>query len=83
MPGAAGKYKIPLVWENDYGSGKFVVVNLGIYVKAVRGIFFSCIQSSVRLYHLPGYQWICFFIWMIFLPRYRVETESIYTVIMV
>ena len=23
------------------------------------------------------------FIWMIFLPRYRVETESIYTVIMV
>ncbi len=36
---SSGKYKIPLVWENDYGSGKFVVVNLGIYVKAVRGIF--------------------------------------------
>lgn len=36
---SSGKYKIPLVWENDYGSGKFVVVNLEIYVKAVRGIF--------------------------------------------
>lgn len=36
---SSGKYKIPLVWENDYGTGKFVVVNLGIYVKAVRGIY--------------------------------------------
>ena len=38
---SSGKYKIPLVWENDYGLGKFVVVNLGIYEKAVRGIFSS------------------------------------------
>ena len=36
-----GEHKVPLVWENDYGSGKFVVVNLGIYEKAVRGIYAS------------------------------------------
>lgn len=31
--------KTPIVWENAYGDGKFVVVNLGLYVKATRGFF--------------------------------------------
>lgn len=31
--------RTPVVWENAYGEGKFVVVNLGLYEKATRGIF--------------------------------------------
>ncbi|MEX2784126.1 DUF2194 domain-containing protein [Streptococcus sp. H49] len=30
--------KNPLVWEKDYGSGHFVIDNLGFYNKSVRGI---------------------------------------------
>ena len=29
----------PLIWENDYGAGKFVVDNFGLYEKAVRGFY--------------------------------------------
>lgn len=36
---AGGEKKVPLVWENDYGKGKFVVVNIGIYEKAMRGFY--------------------------------------------
>ena len=28
---------IPLIWENAYGDGKFVVDNFGFYEKAFRG----------------------------------------------
>ena len=30
---------LPLVWAQDYGKGRFVVDNFGLYVKAVRGFF--------------------------------------------
>jgi hypothetical protein len=30
---------LPLIWENDYGKGKFVVDNFGLYEKAVRGLY--------------------------------------------
>lgn len=30
---------IPLIWETNYGSGKFVVCNLGFYEKAYRGFY--------------------------------------------
>lgn len=30
---------IPLIWENAYGKGKFVVDNFGLYEKATRGFF--------------------------------------------
>lgn len=33
------EYAIPLVWEKDYGDGKFVVDNFGICEKATRGFF--------------------------------------------
>ena len=29
----------PLIWENQYGKGKFVVDNFGLYEKAVRGFY--------------------------------------------
>ena len=29
----------PVIWENTYGKGKFVVDNFGLYEKAVRGFF--------------------------------------------
>lgn len=29
----------PLIWEHPYGNGKFVVVNMGIYEKTVRGFY--------------------------------------------
>ena len=29
----------PVIWENDYGKGKFVVDNFGLYEKAVRGFY--------------------------------------------
>ena len=29
----------PLIWETDYGKGKFVVDNFGLYEKATRGLF--------------------------------------------
>ncbi len=31
--------KVPLVWENNYGKGKFVVDNFGLCEKATRGFF--------------------------------------------
>ena len=31
--------QLPLVWEHVHGRGKFVLVNLGIYEKATRGIY--------------------------------------------
>ena len=31
--------KVPLIWENSYGKGKFVVDNFGLYEKATRGFF--------------------------------------------
>lgn len=31
--------KVPLIWENAYGSGKFVVVNIGLYEKVNRGFY--------------------------------------------
>ena len=82
-----------------------MVVNLGIYVKAVRGIFSAAysLLSDCTIYPVINGSAIylddvkmepkklidvpvamdLLFIWMIFLPRYREETESIYTVIMV
>lgn len=30
---------VPLVWEKNYGKGRFVVDNFGLYVKAVRGFY--------------------------------------------
>lgn len=35
----ADRRQLPLVWENDYGRGKFVVINMGIYEKSTRGFF--------------------------------------------
>ena len=29
----------PVIWENDYGKGKFIVDNFGLYEKAVRGFY--------------------------------------------
>lgn len=29
----------PVIWENQYGKGKFVVDNFGLYEKAVRGFY--------------------------------------------
>ncbi|MDD2958079.1 MAG: DUF2194 domain-containing protein [Lachnospiraceae bacterium] len=34
-----GAYPIPLVWENSYGKGKFVIDNFGLCEKATRGFF--------------------------------------------
>ncbi|MDO5416484.1 MAG: DUF2194 domain-containing protein [Lachnospiraceae bacterium] len=31
--------RVPVIWENRYGKGKFVVDNLGIYEKAYRGFY--------------------------------------------
>lgn len=31
--------QVPLIWEHSYGDGKFVVVNIGIYEKSVRGFY--------------------------------------------
>lgn len=33
--------KLPLIWEQPYGEGKFVVVNMGNYEKNVRGFYAS------------------------------------------
>lgn len=30
---------VPLIWEQDYGKGRFVVDNFGLYEKAVRGFY--------------------------------------------
>ena len=29
----------PVIWENQYGKGKYVVENFGLYEKAVRGFY--------------------------------------------
>ena len=33
------EHKIPLIWESQYGSGKFVLDNFGIYEREMRGFY--------------------------------------------
>ena len=33
------EYKTPLIWETKYGKGKFVIDNIGLYEKALRGFY--------------------------------------------
>lgn len=35
---SGGDQRIPLIWETEYGQGKIVVNNHGLYIKAARGI---------------------------------------------
>lgn len=35
----ADERRMPLVWSTDYGKGRFVVDNFGIYTKSMRGFF--------------------------------------------
>lgn len=35
----ADERKLPLIWETEYGKGKFVVNNIGLYEKAFRGFY--------------------------------------------
>ena len=39
-----GERSVPLVWSKDYGEGRFVIDNFGIYEKAVRGIYAASIS---------------------------------------
>ena len=49
---AADEQGIPLVWESDYGEGKFVVNNFGLCDKAYRGFFAASLSllGDVALY---------------------------------
>lgn len=38
------KNHVPLVWSREYGEGRFVVDNIGIYEKADRGIFAASVS---------------------------------------
>ena len=44
--------KVPLIWENSYGKGKFVVDNFGLYEKAVRGFYAASysLLTDVEIY---------------------------------
>ena len=50
----------PLIWETDYGKGKFVVDNFGLYRKSNARSFCSFLQSAHRCRGLSGDQWLGF-----------------------
>ncbi len=44
--------KLPLIWESYYGNGKFVVSNLGLYEKVMRGFYAASysLMSDISVY---------------------------------
>ena len=50
----------PLIWETDYGKGKFVVDNFGCMKSNARA-FCSFLQSAHRCRGLSGDQWLGFY----------------------
>lgn len=44
---------IPLVWECDYGKGKFVVDNFGVCDKAYRGLYAASLSLLTEVYVYP------------------------------
>lgn len=65
----------PLIWETDYGKGKFVVDNFGLCEKATRGLFAASysLLTDVGVYPVINGS---VFIWMIFLRRCHPGTEN-------
>lgn len=44
---------VPLIWESDYGEGRFVVDNLGICDKAFRGFYAASLSLLTEVYAYP------------------------------
>lgn len=54
--------QVPLIWESRYGQGKFVLDNVGIYTKVMRGFFaasYSLLQDVVAYPVING---SCFYL---------------------
>ena len=64
---------IPLIWENAYGDGKFVVDNFGLYEKAVRGFYAASYSLLTDIGVYPVINGSAFYL-MIFHHRYQVVT---------
>lgn len=43
----------PLIWDCDYGAGKFAVNNIGVYDKAYRGFYAATLSLLNRVYVYP------------------------------
>lgn len=48
-----GPEGVPLIWESDYGAGKFVVDNFGICDKAFRGLYAATLSLLTEAYVYP------------------------------
>lgn len=48
-----GKNDLPLIWQEDYGRGRFVVVNIGIYEKSFRGIYAAAYSLLEDVFAYP------------------------------
>ena len=49
----------PVIWEEDYGKGRFVVDNFGLYEKAVRGFYAASYSLLTDAGDLSCDQWLC------------------------
>lgn len=54
--------RLPLVWESRYGSGRFVLDNLGIYTKNTRGIYAASYSLLTPVTAYPVINASCFYL---------------------
>lgn len=54
--------QIPLIWESEYGSGKFVFDNFGIYTKEWRGFFAASYTLLKEITIYPVINGSCFYL---------------------
>ncbi len=45
--------RLPLIWETNYGKGKFIVNNFGLYEKVMRGFFASSLSLTGDVFVYP------------------------------
>lgn len=45
--------KLPLIWKSEYGEGNFVVCNIGLYEKAVRGFYTASLSLLTDAFVYP------------------------------
>lgn len=58
----SNEQKLPLIWENAYGDGKFVVMNMGVYEKSTRGFFAAAYSLLEDVCVYPVINGSCFFL---------------------
>lgn len=56
------QWKLPLIWESRYGSGRFVLDNFGIFTKEMRGLYAASYSLLTSITVYPVINASCFYL---------------------